>query len=108
MKIALTLFLCASVLLSGVVGCATSGPKVDSGRGQKSPATTLSDARILYEMGKLDLAEQKLHLVLQTAPENLAAGYLLGLVHEAQYRLATGQERPWGYYQTIPQQPIYR
>jgi hypothetical protein len=36
------------------------------------------------------------------------SGYLLGLVHEAQYRRATGQERPWGYYQTIPQQPIYR
>ena len=62
----------------------------------------------MYEMGKLDLAEQKLHLVLQTAPENPSAGYLLGLVHEAQYWRATGQERPWGYYQTIPQQPIYR
>ena len=108
MKIALTLFVSGSVLLSGAVGCATSGPKVDSGRGQTYTATTLSDAKILYEMGKLDLAEQKLHVVLQTAPENPAAGCLLGLVHEAQYRRATGQEQPWGYYQTIPQQPIYR
>jgi hypothetical protein len=108
MEKALTLFLSGSVLLSGVVGCATPGPKVDSGRGQTSTATALTDARILYEMGKLDLAEQKLHVVLQTGPENPAAGYLLSLVHEAQYRREAGQERPWGYYQTIPQQPIYR
>ena len=52
--------------------------------------------------------KQKLHVVLQTAPENPAADYLLGLVHEAQYRREAGQERPWGSYQTIPQQPIYR
>jgi hypothetical protein len=32
--------------------------------------------------------------------------YLLSLVHGAQYRRETGQERTWGYYQTIPQQPI--
>jgi len=108
MKIALTLFVSGSVLLSGAVGCATSGPKVDSGRGQTYTATTLSDAKILYEMGKLDLAEQELHVLLQTEPESPAAGYLLSLVHEAQYRREAGQERPWGYYQTIPQQPIYR
>ena len=59
-------------------------------------------------MGKLDLAEQKPRVVLQTEPENPAAGYLLSLVHEAQYRREAGQERPGGYYQTIPQQPIYR
>ena len=63
----------------------------------------LSDARILYEMGRLDAAEKKLLGVLQAEPENPAAAYLLGLVREAQYR-----ERPREYYPTIPPQRIYR
>jgi hypothetical protein len=67
------------------------------------PNRQLSDARTLYEMGKLDVAEKRLLGVLQAEPENPAAAYLLDLVREAQYR-----ERPREYYPTIPPQPIYR
>jgi hypothetical protein len=57
-------------------------------------------------MGKLDLAEQKLRVVLQTEPENPAAGYLLGLVHEGQYRREAGQERPWTRTAAVPAGPM--
>ncbi len=32
---------------------------------------------------------------------------LLVLVEKGRYRRATGQDQPRGYFQTIPQQPIY-
>jgi len=89
--------------MAGVPGCSTSSPKLKASRQQVSRPDPLRDAYLLYEMGKLEVAEQKLQAILQMDPHNPDAARLLGLVHEAE------RKRPaWGYYQTIPQQPIYQ
>ena len=108
MRANFVVILSSLVLVSGILGCSTSSSKPSSGHQQTSSPSPLRDACLLYEMGKLDAAEQKLQAILQTGPHNPAAASLLGLVREAEYRRESGQERPWGYFQTIPQQPIYR
>jgi beta-lactamase regulating signal transducer with metallopeptidase domain len=86
----------------------TPDSKAGSNDQQTGSANPLRDAYVLYELGQFGAAEQKLQAVLQKAPEDAAAAYLLSLVHEAQHRRESGQERPWGYYPTIPPKPIYR
>jgi Tfp pilus assembly protein PilF len=109
MKPYISILLSSLVLLAGVIGCSKSrAPKASAGHKRPSAATELSDAQLLYQMGKLDLAEQKLQRVLKADPDNGKAGYYLALVQQAQQRRENGTEQPWGYYQTIPQQPIYR
>jgi hypothetical protein len=102
------------ILLSGLLvlfalaGCSTSGSKADSSPAAASTARNLSDAKLLYELGKLDMAEQKLDEILRTEPGNPAAVYLLCLVRDREAMRDRGLERPWGYIQTDPPQPIYR
>jgi len=98
----------SSLLLATVVGCATSTPKVSTSHKPAANGTDLDDARVLYELGKFDAAEQKLEGVLQKDPDNPMALHLLALVEKGRSRRETGQERPWGYHPTIPPQPIYR
>lgn len=108
MRVNFVVILSSLAVVSGILGCSSPSSKPNSSRQQTSSPSPLRDAHLLYEMGKLDAAELKLQAILQAEPHNPAAGYLLGLVHEAEYRRESGQERPWGYYPTIPPQPIYR
>ncbi len=48
-------------------------------------ATMVQDAKVLYEMGKLDDAQQKLRDALKLDPDNRAAYYYLNLIGEANY-----------------------
>lgn len=53
---------------------------------QKTDAATLArDGQMLYEMGKLEEAELKLHQALQLDPENRGAYYYLELTKQARY-----------------------
>ena len=96
-------FIIVFTVIIGITGCSTPSPKVASRRSYSSTATMVDDARYLYEMGKLEAAEKKLQIVLQTEPHNAKAHYYLDLVHQAQQ----AKPQPRGYYQTFPQQPIY-
>ncbi len=49
-------------------------------------ATLVQDGRLLYEMGKLDEAEERLRRAAQMDPTNQAAGFYLTLVQEARYK----------------------
>ena len=101
-------FIMGITLLLGLAGCSTPHPKTVTGVPSASTtATALEDGRLLYEMGKLDDSEQKLQAVLEIEPDNTQAQYYLALVHRAQYERQYRQPTPKGYYQTIPQQPIY-
>jgi beta-lactamase regulating signal transducer with metallopeptidase domain len=51
----------------------------------------VQDARLLYEMGKLDEAEAKLREALAEEPQNPAAHYYLSLVTEAQRKSEPGR-----------------
>jgi Tfp pilus assembly protein PilF len=95
-------------LISGILGCSTPSSKLSSSRQQPSSANPLRDAYLLYEMGKLDSAEQKLRAILDKEPDDAHAKYLLELVYAAEMQRKSGQARPWGYYPTFPPQPIYR
>ncbi len=103
MKANFAVILSGLVLVSGVLGCSTASSKPRSNHQQPSTATLLWDAYLLYEMDKLEAAEQKLQPILKAEPDNPAAGYLLSLVREAQYR-----EQPKAYYPTLPPQLIHR
>lgn len=107
MKTVLKILL-SGFLLTTLVGCTTSTPKVNPSRKPVARGTELNDARLLYELGKFDAAEQKLEGVLRKDPDNPIAIYLLAMVEKGRYRRESGQEQPWGYYPTIPPQPIYR
>jgi len=95
-------------LVCGMTGCSTPSRKPGSSHPQKASATQLRDAYVLYKAGKFALAEQKLQAILKSQPDDPAADYLMSLVCDAEQRRQNGQEQPWGYHQTIPQQPIYR
>lgn len=97
----------SSLLLAALVGCTTSIPKVNASHEPVAWGTDLNDARLLYELGKLDAAERKLEGVLQKDLDNPMAIYLLVMVEKGRYRRESGQDQPWGYFQTIPPQPIY-
>ncbi|MGH7953012.1 MAG: hypothetical protein ACREFE_14005 [Limisphaerales bacterium] len=97
-------FIIGITVVIGIAGCSTSSSKVATTRQiDSNTATMVEDARLLYEMGQLDAAEKKLQVVLAAEPANAKAHYYLDLVHQA----ANRKPQPLGYYQTIPQQPIY-
>lgn len=85
------------VVLFAVAGCSTSGAKAASSHAPTSTARSLSQAKLLCEMGRLDVAEQKLDEVLRTEPGNPAAVHLLSLVREREAMRERGLERPWRY-----------
>ena len=96
-------FIIGITVLAGIAGCSAPSSKVASIQGPVSTtAATVEDARQLYEMGRLDDAQHKLQAVLAIEPDNQKAQYYLALVHHSQ-----DLKQPRGYYQTIPQQPIY-
>jgi Tfp pilus assembly protein PilF len=98
------------MLLTTAAGCTTSTPSVSASHRPAANGTELNEARLLYGMGRYDAAEHKLHEVLLSDPDNPTALGLLMLVERGRFRRESGQEQPriWGYYQTIPPQPIYR
>ena len=95
----------SSLSLAAVLGCASPGSKATSNQRPEPLPTEIQYARDLYEMGKLELAEQKLQKVLWADPSNLEARYYMDLVHESQIR--NQLPKPRAFIQTIPQQPIY-
>jgi hypothetical protein len=103
MRANIVVILISAALASGILGCSSPSSKPSSSLQQASSPNPLRDAYLFYEMGKLDAAEKKLQAILQKEPHNSDAGYLLSLVHEAQYR-----EQPKAYYPTLPPQLIYR
>ena len=107
------LFIIAGTVLVGVLGCSTPTPTSKNAIGHHSDfaaAAMFEDAKQLFEMGKIDAAEQKLLSVLAIEPNNRKANYYLGLVEEHRARREASQRRPkfWGYYPTYPPRPIYQ
>ncbi len=94
--------LIGTLLLLALTGCCSSKPKVS--QDARAICAQVSDGRLLYEMGKLELAEQKLLAALAVQPDSAEARYYLDLVHQS---LQSQRRQPWGFYQTYPQQPIY-
>ena len=106
-------FLSIIVLLAAIAGCSAPSPKIASSQRPVSTASstsaTVEDARLLYEMGKLDDAQRKLEAALGIEPDNKKAQYYLYLVYQTRAKMQEAQDAPTpkGYYQTIPQQPVY-
>jgi Tfp pilus assembly protein PilF len=104
-------FTIAVAVLLGAVGCST--PTSQKAIGHESDFATaemMDDAKVLFEMGKIDAAEQKLLRVLAIEPNNRAAHYYLTLVEECQFKREASQRRQkhWDYYPTFPPKPIYQ
>src|SRR5207244_7469066 len=78
---------------------------VSSGEKQPADPTTLEAARKLYELGRFDAAEQKLHAILDADPQNLEARYYLDLVKQAgvESERRRGEHRTW--YPVNPLRP---
>jgi Tfp pilus assembly protein PilF len=100
-------------VLVGIAGCSTPTPNstISHQSDVADVATTIEDAKQLYEMGKMNAAEEKLQSVLAIEPNNRVARYYLALVKEAQGRKAAVERRSpkfWGYYPTDPPKPIYQ
>jgi Tfp pilus assembly protein PilF len=95
------------VILACTVGC--SAPKQTATRSteQSSAIPSLKTAEQLYHDGQLDSAELALRAILKADPKNQEAKYYLSLVYRSEAEVASRQPKPQGYYQTIPQQPIY-
>ena len=58
-------------------------PEVDKAR--VTTATMVQDGKLLFEMGKLEEAEAKLHAAAKLDPNNQGAFYYLRLIEEARY-----------------------
>jgi Tfp pilus assembly protein PilF len=86
-------------------GCSTAKPS--QSQSQHFEAATVSVAKEEYESGKLEESQENLKAVLQTDPKNQAAQYYLHLVESAQSAHLANASQPNGWYQTIPQQPIF-
>ena len=95
------------LILACAVGCSTSKPTVTSSTQPSSAIPSLKDAEQLYHAGQLDSAELALRAILKADPKNQEARYYLSLVYRSESEVANRQPKPQGYYQTIPQQPIY-
>ncbi|HXT13241.1 MAG TPA: hypothetical protein VN873_16910 [Candidatus Angelobacter sp.] len=102
-----TILLTASILLSATIGCSTPPHPKPVTVYHADLAREASYAQSLYEKGYLDLAEQKFRAVLQIDPNNAKAQYYLNLVQQTHVQRTADEHKPRGYYQTIPQQPIY-
>jgi Tfp pilus assembly protein PilF len=97
-------FIFGITVFVSIAGCSAPSPKVASSqRPVSTPAATVEDARYLYEAGRLDDAQHKLEAVLKVEPDNKKAQYYMDLIAAARKQ----SPQPRGYYQTIPQQPIY-
>jgi hypothetical protein len=71
--VAISIGIAASI---GVTGCSSSNPKLANHQpSDTSTAATIEDARVLYESGDMDSAEQELRGVLTFEPNNLKAKY---------------------------------
>ena len=104
-------FIIAVTVLIGVLGCSTPTSKNAIGNQSDLAAATMTEeAKGLFEMGKIDAAEQKLLSVLAIEPNNRKARYYLALVEQRQAEREASQRRqkPWGYYPTHPLKPIYQ
>ena len=68
------------------------------------------EAKQLFEVGKINAAEQKLLSVLAIEPNNRKARYYLALVEQRQVEREAQQRRQrlWGFYPTYPLKPIYQ
>ena len=103
-KAAAMILLGASALGLATGGCGTSSPKqvaaaVDFQPPTATPPPTalwLNEARVLYEMGRLDDAEQKLWLALRQEPKNPTAQELLKEVLKAEAERTRAREWPHG------------
>src|SRR5687768_538000 len=88
-------FIISVTVLVGIAGCSTPTPNSPISH-QSDFATTaavVEDARRLYEMGKIDAAEQKLQSVLAIEPNNRKARYYLSLVEERRTERELAQRR---------------
>ncbi len=101
-------FLLTTLALAAVVGCSTPGSKPTFTDTPLPAATAVTDAKLFYEMGKLDLAKQKLLGVLQLDPDNPAARYYLDLVREAEFHNTLNQRNPGSrfWYPAVPPRPV--
>ena len=86
-------------------GCSTAKPA--QSQSHNFEAVTVDTAREQYESGKLESAKENLLAVLRVDPKNQAAQYYLHLVEEAQAARLANVNQPKGWYQTMPQQPIF-
>ena len=57
--------------------------------------TLVQDGKLLFEAGKLEEAEAKLHQALKLDPGNKAAFYYLELIKEKKYRQETAFQQEW-------------
>jgi general secretion pathway protein D len=60
---------------------------------QVKVATLVQDGKLLYELGKMDDADAKLHQALAQEPNNQAALYYLKLIEEARYAAKENQHQ---------------
>jgi len=95
------------LILACVVGCFTTKPAATGSSEQSSAIPSLKMAEQLYREGQFDSAELALRAILLNDPKNQEARYYLELVYRAEAEVVSRQSRRQGYYQTIPQQPIY-
>ena len=95
------------LILACVVGCSTTKQAAVQSTEQSSAIPSLKTAEQLYHEGQFDSAELALRAILKADPKNQEARYYLSLVYRSEAEVAARQPKPWGYYQTIPQQPIY-
>jgi Tfp pilus assembly protein PilF len=97
-------FIIGITVFVGIAGCSSASPKIATSQHQVSTtAATVEDARLLYEAGRLDDAQHKVEAVLKIEPDNKQAQYYMNLIATTRQQ----PRQPRGYYQTIPQQPIY-
>jgi|SRR5271154_3096219 len=104
MKLAFFLLLSFSIALCF---CGFSTTKPTQSQSQHFEAETVNLAKEQYESGKLKTAKENLLAVLKADPKDSAAQYYLHLVEDAQIAKANEPRQPQGFYQTIPQRPIY-
>jgi Tfp pilus assembly protein PilF len=87
----------------------SGGPTAKSPQSQSQhfEAVTVNVAKEQYESGKIDAAKENLLAVLKADPKNQAAEYYLRLVEETQATRLANANQPQGWYQTLPQQPVF-
>lgn len=101
-----TFFLLLSFSMAlGFSDCSTAKPAQSQSR--HFEAATVNVAKEQYESGELEAAKENLTAVLRMDPNNQAAQYYLHLLEEAQTARLANASQPQGWYQTLPQQPLF-
>ena len=95
------------LILACTVGCSATNQTAMRSTKQSPAIPSLKTAEQCYHDGQFDSAELALRAVLKADPKNQEARYYLSLVYRSEAEVASRQPKPRGYYQTIPQQPIY-